>query len=532
MSFSNKKILLDCTLRDGGYYNNWNFNKNIVKNYLNCIKNSGIQVVEIGFRFKKKEKFLGKFAYSNENFLNSLNLPEGINYAVMINAKEFIGNEDLLKKFFVNSKFSRVKIVRVAVNINEYSYCKKICLFLKRYGYFVGLNLMQSHDLDKKKYKNICLDINKWKIVDMLYFADSLGCMNNQDIKLISKTFVESFRGSVGIHAHNNKSLALSNTLTAIEEGVNWFDSTITGMGRGAGNTETEHLTTECNLKKILKFNSSELISTVSDFNKLKKKYNWGSNIFYHLGSISKIHPTYIQNILSDKRYKKNEVVSAIKTMQKLQPSSYKYEIEEKIFYQSNKKILKGSCNAYNLYKNKDVILIGSGESLKDKKNIIINFIKENKNKPVFYLNDNKYLDNYNAEGIFVCNNSRFAFDFQNYSDFKTKFIMPKKFYGKLLKNKKLKILDYALNIGDKAFSINENFCITKWPLAIAYALSFLTISNVKKIYLIGFDGYLNDNKKNSEMNDIFSEYNRLIEKKEIISITKTKYRIAKDIIL
>ena len=159
MNTSNKKILLDCTLRDGGYYNNWNFKKNIVKNYLNCIKRSGIQVVEIGFRFKKKEKFLGQFAYSNENFLNSLNLPERINYAVMINAKEFIGNEDLLKKFFINSKFSRVKIVRVAVNIKDYFYCKKICLFLKRNGYFVGLNLMQSHDLDKKKYKKICLDI-------------------------------------------------------------------------------------------------------------------------------------------------------------------------------------------------------------------------------------------------------------------------------------------------------------------------------------------------------------------------------------
>ena len=111
-------------------------------------------------------------------------------------------------------------------------------------------------------------------------------------------------------------------------------------------------------------------------------------------------------------------------------------------------------------------------------------------------------------------------------------FIIPKKFYGKLLKNKKLTTLDYALNIGDKAFVIHENFCITKWPLAIAYALSFLTVANVKKIYLIGFDVYLNDKTKNNEMNDIFEEYNRLIDKKEIISITKTKYRIAKKIIL
>jgi 4-hydroxy 2-oxovalerate aldolase len=532
MNNKNKKVLLDCTLRDGGYYNNWHFDKKIVQNYLSTIKKSGIQVVEIGFRFLKKEKFLGEFAYSNEKFINSLNLPSEIKYAVMINAKEFIGNEDLLKKFFIKSNLSRIKIVRIAVNIGDYFLCKKICSYLKKNGYIVGLNLMQSHDLEKREYKKISQNINKWGLVDVLYFADSLGCMNNQEIKLISRTLVDNFKGSVGIHAHNNKGLALSNTLVAIKEGINWFDSTITGMGRGAGNTETEHLSIECNLKKILKLNSSELIPCVSEFNEIKKKYNWGSNIFYHLGAISKIHPTYIQNILSDKRYKKDEVVSAIKTMQKLQPSSYRYEIEEKIFYQSNKKIIKGSFDALNCYKNKEVILIGSGESLRDKKDIVINFINKNKDKLVFYLNDNKYLNNYKAEGIFVCNNSRFAIDYHNYKTLGTKFIIPKKLYGKLLKNKKLNVLDYAFNIGEKSFVIEDNFCITKWPLAIAYALSFLTIGNVKKINLLGFDGYRDDKKKNNEMNDIFEEYNKFIDRKEIISITKTKYKIPKKVIL
>ena len=240
MNNKNKKILLDCTLRDGGYYNNWHFDKKLVQNYLNSIKKSGIKVVEIGFRFLKKEKFLGEFAYSSEKFINSLNLPSEIKYAVMINAKEFIGNEDLLKKYFIKSNLSRIKIVRIAVNISDYFLCKKICLYLKKNGYIIGLNLMQSHDLQKKDYRKISLDINGWGLVDVLYFADSLGCMNYQEIKLISRTLVDNFKGSVGIHAHNNKNLALSNTLVAIKEGVNWFDSTITGMGRGAGNTATD----------------------------------------------------------------------------------------------------------------------------------------------------------------------------------------------------------------------------------------------------------------------------------------------------
>ena len=56
MKKKNKSVfkVLDCTLRDGGYYNNWNFSNKIVNEYISSINQSGIDVVEIGFRFLKK----------------------------------------------------------------------------------------------------------------------------------------------------------------------------------------------------------------------------------------------------------------------------------------------------------------------------------------------------------------------------------------------------------------------------------------------------------------------------------------------
>ena len=56
---------------------------------------------------------------------------------------------------------------------------------------------------------------------------------------------------ALGIHTHDNLERALSNTLTSIKEGVTWVDSTITGMGRGPGNTKTEYLILE--IDKLLK---------------------------------------------------------------------------------------------------------------------------------------------------------------------------------------------------------------------------------------------------------------------------------------
>ena len=88
--------LLDCTLRDGGYYNNWEFQDGLVKNYVSKIKRSNIDVVEIGFRFFSSNSF-GKFGYTKENIVKSIELNKDQSLAVMINSAELV-NEKNYKK--------------------------------------------------------------------------------------------------------------------------------------------------------------------------------------------------------------------------------------------------------------------------------------------------------------------------------------------------------------------------------------------------------------------------------------------------
>ena len=42
--------LIECTLRDGGYYNNWDFDRKLVQDYINSLNSIGIKYVEMGFR--------------------------------------------------------------------------------------------------------------------------------------------------------------------------------------------------------------------------------------------------------------------------------------------------------------------------------------------------------------------------------------------------------------------------------------------------------------------------------------------------
>ena len=61
--------LLDCTLRDGGYYNNWDFSHKLVNDYLLAMSKSGIKYIELGLDLKK-QRFLRSNWYTTDSYIN------------------------------------------------------------------------------------------------------------------------------------------------------------------------------------------------------------------------------------------------------------------------------------------------------------------------------------------------------------------------------------------------------------------------------------------------------------------------------
>ena len=90
--------ILDCTLRDGGYYNNWDFPKNLVNDYLKAVSESGIRNVEIGFRSLKDNKLNGPNFFSTENYINILKIPKKLNIGVMLNVSDLTNYKSNYKK--------------------------------------------------------------------------------------------------------------------------------------------------------------------------------------------------------------------------------------------------------------------------------------------------------------------------------------------------------------------------------------------------------------------------------------------------
>ena len=211
--------VLDCTLRDGGYYNNWDFSLELVQDYINAISNSGIKFIELGFRSFPSKNFKGSNWYTTESFINSLKIPKNIKLAVMVNASQLITGGNLkksVKALFVKKNKSKICMVRIASHLHELDKTFEIAKELKNLGYYAAINLMQISEISEKDLYSISKKVQKNKPY-VFYFADSLGSLEPIKIKKILKILRTSWKGEIGIHAHDNLSKAILNTKEAIE---------------------------------------------------------------------------------------------------------------------------------------------------------------------------------------------------------------------------------------------------------------------------------------------------------------------------
>lgn len=240
--------ILDCTLRDGGYYNSWDFSQELVEQYLEAMSAAGVDIVELGLRSLKNSGFKGAAAFTTDDFIRSLPIPEGLTVGVMLNASELVDlttqTEVLETLFPVSAQESPVDLVRIASHVYEFEAALQAVNWLTSKGYRVGFNLMQIADRTEEEVINLARLAKEYPL-DALYFADSMGSMYPEDVSKIIGWLRTHWQGALGIHTHDNMSLALSNTKRAIREGVTWVDATVTGMGRGPGNARTEELVIE-----------------------------------------------------------------------------------------------------------------------------------------------------------------------------------------------------------------------------------------------------------------------------------------------
>ena len=530
----NKQTLLDCTFRDGGYYNQWDFSDELIELYLSAMDDANIDVIEIGFRFLPKKEFLGSLAYSSDEFLNSLTLPKKTLIGVMVNAKELLnykdGPEAAVRFLFNEASESPIGLVRIAAHFDEYEKCLPLVQELSMLGYRVGFNLMQAGGKTHEEISKAAKVISTWTELEVLYFADSLGNMNSNDvISIIDSLRSGGWNKSIGIHTHDNKGEALNNTLAAMDAGVDWLDCTILGMGRGPGNARTEYLLIELIQRGIEDYSPDSIFQIVlKEFSQLKDQYGWGPNLLYYLSADYGVHPTYVQEMSSMLQVDTHNQISALKYLGKSKASVYsKKSLEDSFLTETSHQEGNWSCDGW--LKDRVVLLLGSGPGTKKYSKEVARFIQKN-NPKVISLNVNSNIESSLIDAYAACHHTRVLMDFSMYLRLKKPLIMPLHSIPNELKErlKGVDILDYGMGINRNKFEFNSNSCTIPKPLVIAYLLALINAAGGKRILLAGFDGFSSFDPRQLEMEEMLSLYSMNENSIGITAITPSTYSVDK----
>jgi 4-hydroxy 2-oxovalerate aldolase len=279
--------IIDCTIRDGGLVNNWDFSIEFVQDLYNGLSAAGVEYMEIGY--KNSAKLLqatepNPWRFLDDNFLKEI-IPE--KKFTKLSALVDIGRVD--PHDILPRKQSVLDMIRVACYIGEVDKGLELVQMFHDLGYETSLNIMALSRVPEHQLIE-AFETVKGSPVDVVYIVDSFGSLDPVDIGHQLKKFQAMIPNKqLGIHTHNNMQLAFANTLTAMRNGVTFLDSSVYGMGRAAGNCNTELLVS------YIQKSSYEIKPVLSIIEKhmleMRQKWEWGYIIPYMISGVLNEHP-------------------------------------------------------------------------------------------------------------------------------------------------------------------------------------------------------------------------------------------------
>jgi len=528
---SKETMILDCTFRDGGYYVDWDFNESTVCKYLAAIGIAKVDIVELGFRFLPQQRFLGAFAYTGDEYLKTLDIPEEVAIAVMVNAADLLsyeeGDIEAVHRLFDKKENSAVDIVRIAAHTKDVKKCKNIVETLHALGYRVFFNIMQVDALSANEVTGLSSIVDGWDVIEVLYFADSFGNMDPNKVKETISSMQIGWSGMIGIHAHDNKGQALINSLAALDHGVNYIDATLLGMGRGAGNVKLENLLVEISQRTSgVYFPDAIFPLVLQEFSILQEKYRWGPNIYYFLSAVHGIHPTYVQEMLSGELYDTEQVLSAINFLKSTPAPFYSFEnMLRAISGLTGDE--HGGWSATGWANGRDVLIIAPGPETGKHIKAIEQYV--NRKKPiVLCLNVNSLVPNEMVTAYIACHETRILIESDLYRDLNKPLILPLSRVPETIKEtlSSVEVLDFGMRIEKDSLQINKNGCVLSNSLSLIYAIAVASAGEANRILVSGVDGYELSDPRHQEVAKILEKYKNLDEAIPVQAITKTSYSI------
>lgn len=514
--------VLDCTLRDGGYCNLWQFGKENIEYIISSLIEANIDIVECGF-LTKKGTYNSDFSLFDsilgaERFIKQR---KNTSFALMVNYGEI--DIDEIPQY--SGGF--IDTIRVAFHKKDVSGALPFCEALCKKGYKIFIQAMLSLNYSEEEFISLIDEVNKFTPY-AFYIVDSFGVMKTDSLVLLMNIVEKRLNEStiIGFHSHNNMQLSYSNAqmfCSLAERRKIIIDSSIMGMGRGAGNLNTELFIEYLNDKYGTSYILKPLLQTIDGvINTFYQKNPWGYTLPNYLSAKHNLHPNYARFLDDKKTLSVKDVDEIFASFIDEKKANYDEEYISKLYLEymssntrpDNIDVLKKSLFG------KEVVLIAPGKSAEVEKHKII----EIADKDVKIITVNHNFDNCNVDYVFISNKRKA----KNFVKKENSIVITT---SNVYLDSSDIIVDYTQLLNTREH-VKDN--------AGLMAIKMLVDCGAKKIYLAGFDGYSRDftenysrgndsviyknsiiDNLNSGMNEMLAKYSKMID---IEFLTSTRY--------
>jgi len=473
--------ILDCTLRDGGYINDWNFGLWNIVSMLSRLTKANIDIVECGF-LEDSEYHADCSFFSNVDQIEVL-LPKDKGHTQYVAMTRY-GYLDLEHLEPYNGR--SINGIRVTFHEDEVKQAISYCRQIKAKGYKVYVQPVGTTSYSDKYLLELIEMVNELGPF-AFYIVDTLGLMRSNDLLrmfyLLDNNLDENI--VVGFHSHNNLQLSFSNAQVLADVHTTRtiiVDSSVYGMGRGAGNLNTELIAQHLNIVKGSQYATDYILEIVDEtINPLHEKYTWGYSVPYYLAAINNCHPNYATYLMKRKTLTVKSISAILHSIAKDKRELYNTEYIAELYLQYQQHYVDDKEHIEqlnNLLLGRSVLIVAPGSSVHEATDKIRSYVEENNPVTISI--------NFDGNGVlpdlyFYSNDKRFQ-----------KFMESRK-HG-LGSDQTIVTSNIKTCESNYRYRVNYSDYLNAQPLANDNAalmlLALLTKLNVKNVAIAGLDGF------------------------------------------
>ena len=476
--------LLDCTLRDGGFVNDWKFGYNAIRDILTRLVKSGVEIIEVGFiderRAFDKNHSIFPTAKSSDAFLENIDFGDTMVVGMIDFGTCPIEN-------ICSSEECALDGLRVIFKKQDIPEALKYCGQLKDKGYHVFVQPVSITSYTDLEILHLIESVNALEPY-ALSIVDTYGLMLKEDLLPTFHLFDRNLSPSIrlGYHAHNNFQLAYANCAELLRYHSSRdivIDASLYGMGKSAGNANIELLITLLNSHFDKKYDLNQVLECIdTNILRIYEQSPWGYQMKYFLSASNDCHSGYIswlmqKGTLSVKSI--NEIVSMIPKATKL---TYKKELIEKLYQQYQQKEIDDTFAVEQIkekLQGKSILILAPGHTLITHREPILEYICSK--KPIV-ISSNFIPVDYSVSYTFVSNSKRYI----QMADAYLRTIQKPQIIATSNIEESTIPLNFILNYESLLISEAENA-----DNSVLLLLSFLSKVDCLDIVVAGFDGYL-----------------------------------------